>query len=151
MTSTVPLDPTYSSTVNLVQPDGSILTAINVDMLTTDEELQAGYQDVSVPPRLDVQGLLFDFSNEEEDVKTFHMRNVYFDLDLLCFNREGYIVKIIRGMKSPYTLDENLERVVSVNRTLYNKVYSSQVPCTYCIEVLAGWNSFGVTRNTKLQ
>lgn len=118
---------------------------LRVDVLTSDQDKLLGYQAVAVAPISNKQGLVFVF--DESEVRSFHMRNVLFDLDLLCFDEEGYLVNIVYGMKSPYNLESD---PVTASKKLLRKVYSTKVPCKYCIEVLSGWNGSTIVGTSKL-
>jgi len=65
---------------------------VQLKVLKTDAERGAGYQHHLHSPSLS-EGLLFLFSDELG--RTFHMRNVSFDLDLIGFNTDGEMVCII--------------------------------------------------------
>ena len=121
---------------------------IRVCPLVSDQEKQLGYQAISIPPIPNKQGLLFVFDDETlNEKRTFHMRNVLFDLDVLCFDKHGFLIEVIRGMKSPYDLEQG-----TVNKLLFNKTYSTKTNgCKCCIEVLAGWNGSMVPGLTRMK
>lgn len=62
---------------------------IKLKILSTPEERAKGFQHQKIPPSLG-EGLLFLF--DEQEPQTFHMRNVYFDIDLLGFDSLGQMV-----------------------------------------------------------
>jgi uncharacterized membrane protein (UPF0127 family) len=121
---------------------------IRVCSLISDRDKQLGYQAISVPPIQNKQGLLFIFDdNDLTEPRTFHMRNVLFDLDVLCFDKHGFLIEVIRNMKSPYDIQTG-----TCNKLLFNKTYSTKTNgCKYCIEVLAGWNGMIFPGFTRLK
>lgn len=128
-----------------IQVGGKI---IRVCPLSTDKEKQLGYQAISVPPIPNKQGLLFIFDdNDLSEPKMFHMRNVLFDLDVLCFDKHGILIEVIRNMKSPYNIEQG-----TIDKVLFNKTYSTKSNgCKFCIEVLAGWNGSMVPGLTRMK
>lgn len=83
-----------------------------LSILINPDELEKGYQHCQTAPEKD-EGLLFIFSKEKQHY--LHMRNVGFDLQVLCFNSDKKLVgKFIMPSES-------------------NKLYRTPV-CKYIVE-----------------
>lgn len=65
---------------------------VSLKLLTTRSEQAVGFQNVREPS--EDMGLLFVYP--EVGSKSFHMRNVSFDIDLICLNINQDIIDIIR-------------------------------------------------------
>jgi uncharacterized membrane protein (UPF0127 family) len=87
--------------------------------LMTDKERTKGYQHAENSPS-EFEGALFVF--EDELPRTFHMKNVPFDLDLLGFNAEWRLV-------------------FALPMAANGPCHYETLPCKYAVEVPKGWSS----------
>ena len=91
---------------------------LRLKVLRSREGKKKGYQNCEQAPSSG-EGLLFMFEGERQ--RSFHMRNVGFDLDLLGFNEDGKFVCVV-PMKSGG-----------------KKVYTTPVACKFIVETTPGW------------
>ena len=98
-------------------------------VLRTREELSTGYQHHPVGPT-DNEGFLFLFADELPE-RTFHMRNVKFNLDLLGFNNEGKLIFTT-------SMQANAEGV-----------YKIPAGCKFIVEMQENWSN-GINKNCHL-
>lgn len=90
---------------------------IKLKFLTSAEDRKRGFQFCDKMPEKN-EGLFFIFDDNKQ--RNFHMRNVPFDLDLLCFDETGELVyktKMLSGSENLYSTPK----------------------CKYAIEFLSGW------------
>lgn len=111
---------TFLITLMNIYCEGSIGDLpIKLRALSTPQEWAQGYQFHLIPP-VPGEGLLFIFN--EEAPRTFHMKNVDFDLDLLAFDSSGKLLSKI-PMKG-------------------NAEISYKTPaCKFIVEAPCGWSS----------
>lgn len=108
-------------TIKISVENNSRVVAVKVEIADTREKRERG---LMYRAKLDGnKGMWFQFDAEEP--QAFWMKNTLMPLDIMFFNGDGDIVKIIRNMEScklepcPY--------------------YSSEVPAKYALEVAAGF------------
>lgn len=110
---------------------------LHVKVLTSETDKVRGYQFQKKTPRFN-QGLLFVFNSP--DVQSFHMRNVWFDLEALAFNERGFFIGYV-PMKATAGVDPDTR--VSL------KAYRTPPGTMYVIECQPGWGKTlrrGITR-----
>ena len=67
-------------------------------------------------------GLLFVYGNV--GIRKFWMKGMYFPIDIICLDRFGNVVNVLRDLKP--------------SRSPYPETYSSKIPIKYAMEVNAG-------------
>jgi hypothetical protein len=96
--------------------------SLEVEVADEEKEREAGYMFREEPKQ---SGMLFAWPTD--DYRSFHMKNVSFDLDLAYIGADGTIFQTLR-MKAFRTLGPG-ER----------SLYASLRPAKYALEVPAGW------------
>jgi hypothetical protein len=99
---------------------------LNIELARSEKEKAQGLMNrTSLPEN---NGMLFIFDNEQ--IRTFWMKDTLISLDMIFINKEGEIVTIAKNTK--------------INQT--QETYSSSAPSKYVLEVNAGWcDKNGVT------
>lgn len=100
---------------------------IRVKVLTSDKDKARGYQFQKEVPG-ENQGLLFVFNQPSNH--RFHMRNVYFDLDLLAFDAQG------RFLSSQFM---KAAQGSTRAKGIAHRHYETPKECMYVIECQPGW------------
>lgn len=102
---------------------------IRVKVLTSERDKSRGYQFQKEVPG-ESQGLLFVFDTPR--VHMFHMRNVWFDLDMLCFDAQGRFLgsQNMKATQGPM-----------VDKTSHHRRYETPPGTMYVIECQPGWGS----------
>jgi len=110
---------------------------LHVKVLTSEADKTRGYQFQKKTPGFN-QGLLFVFN--QPDIQSFHMRNVWFDLEALAFDERGFFIGYV-PMKATAGVDPDTK--VSL------KAYHTPPNTMYVIECQPGWGTTlkrGITR-----
>jgi len=112
---------------------------LRVKVLTSEQDKARGYQFKKEIPDFN-QGLLFVFN--KPGIHSFHMRNVYFDLDLLSFDAQGRFLgsQTMKATQGP-----------TADKTRHHRGYETPSRCMYVIECQPGWGSSLKTGVTRLR
>jgi len=110
---------------------------LSVKVLTSERDKNRGYQFQKKVPSFN-QGLLFVFSSPSSH--SFHMNNVYFDLELVSFDERGTFIGI-----------ENMKATAGSLKSskVSYRAYQTPPNTMYVIECQPGWSSHlkpGVSR-----
>ena len=100
---------------------------------STDESKSKGYRGMVEPTSSD--GILFVY--ESEDIIAFWMKGVPFPLDIMFFNRDLEMV-------NSFTME-------SYDQNISAKIYNSETPAQYAIEVRQGWISENIDKSKTIK
>lgn len=108
---------TKEGEASLFKNNGSFIRKIDIEFAEDDYERETGLMHRDALAKH--QGMLFVF--EEEEIRSFYMKNTKISLDLLFLNRDGLIVSFAENAKP---MDET--------------ALSSTVPAQYVLEINSG-------------
>ena len=117
--------------LSFLQPDGSVITSINIEIAETPGSREKGLMDRGLSDFKN--GMLFVFQDVEP--RTFWMRNTPTSLDIIFVAEDLRIVNIAQN-----------------TTPMSDQLYSSEFPAKYVVEVKAGFTErYGLKKGNKIR